>query len=346
MESAPFEFESVARRAGLLQAKGDYGAAEPLLREVLDAQERVLGPDDCATLASVTRFAYLLRTKGHFDAAESLYRRALDAREQGLGPEHPDTLQSAARLAGLLEAKSDLSAAEPLLRRVLDARERALGAEHADTLASVGCLANLLEKMGNSAESAALRMRVVPAQFEPRTTSPPADRGAALELYSRGNYPAAEALLAGLLARDFEPASTHCHLARICLVTDRRDSAREHVSAAWAARDDAPTYVVARILWLQLTLALLDASEASLSDSGHPTDVASLLGKLKTVVQSEDSAHEWAMEPVLDHLESRLAGGQNALLAALVAALSGHGEPAALDALECWKNQAPIPVDD
>ena len=53
MASAPFEVESAACQAGLLQAKGDYGAAEPLLRQVLDAQERAPGPDDPATLASV-----------------------------------------------------------------------------------------------------------------------------------------------------------------------------------------------------------------------------------------------------------------------------------------------------
>ena len=346
MESTPHEFESVARRAGLLQAKGDYGAAEPLLLQALGAQERALGPEDPVTLSSVNSLAYLLRTKGDFDAAESLYRRVLDTRERSLGLEHPDTLQSVARLAGLLQARGNLPAAEPLLRRTLDARERNLGAEHSDTLASVGSLANLLEKTGKSAESAALRTRVVAAQPERVAADPQADRNTAFSFYRLGNYPAAEALLAGCLERGFEPASNHCHVARICLLTDRSDHAREHLAHAWVARDDAPRYVVARILCLQLTVALLDSSRLPPSDSANAPDVASLLGKLKTLLQSEDAVCEWAMEPVLDHLESRVSGEQHALLAALVNTLAGHGEPAGLEALACWQNQAPIPVDD
>jgi hypothetical protein len=82
--------------------------------------------------------------------------------------------------------------------------------------------------------------------------------GRAAELYRLAKYAEAGALLMLLLERGFEPASTRCHIARICLLTDRIAQAREHAAQAWVARATAEPYVVPRILWLQLATTYLD----------------------------------------------------------------------------------------
>jgi tetratricopeptide (TPR) repeat protein len=63
--------------ASLLEARGDYAAAEPLHRRALAICERALGPEHPHTATSLNNLAWLLAAKGDYDAAEPLYRRAL-----------------------------------------------------------------------------------------------------------------------------------------------------------------------------------------------------------------------------------------------------------------------------
>lgn len=168
-------------------------------------------------------------------------------------------------------------------------------------------------------------------------------RQTAFECYRDGKYPDAEALLVLLLEHGFEPADINCHLARICLITDRVDAAREHAAQAWAARETASPYVVARTLWTRLAVAFLDSANVPAPDVGVTADVPLLLGQLKTVLQAGDAVLQWTMEPVINHFASRLTDDQIALLAALVAATS-DGELGALEALEPWRTQEPVPV--
>ena len=170
-----------------------------------------------------------------------------------------------------------------------------------------------------------------------------AARGEAFERYRLGRYAEAESLLTRLLESGFEPADIHCHLARLCFVTDNSDGARAHTTQAWAGRDEADSYVVARTLWLQLVLAYLEPETVPGSETGGATDV--LIGKLKTALQGGRARMLWHMQPVLNHLEPRLTGDQNVLLAALVKAMSDEGFQE-LEALESWRAQAPVPLDD
>ena len=179
-------------------------------------------------------------------------------------------------------------------------------------------------------------------------SSPYATRTVAFELYRDGHYAQAEAMLSRLLASGFEPADIHCHLARVSLVTNNLVKARDHVAQAWALRDAAQPYVVARALWLHAAIAMAypDTAIAPDADTGATVDTPRSLGKLKNVLQSGNAEMTWSMEPVLNHLESRITGDQHALLAALVAAMSDWNQRAALEALEAWRTQAVLPVDD
>ena len=188
-------------------------------------------------------------------------------------------------------------------------------------------------------------------------------RQTALQYYRLREYAKAESVLRRVLDRAFEVPDIHCHLARICLLTDRDVEARDHAAQAWTARAEAPPYVAPRILWLQLAVALLEEREASGRDKAgqgptlfaRPKGVLSkpsvpgssepppvLLGRLKVALQKDGAVMEWTMQPVLDHLKPRLSTDSHALLAALVAALSDAKAAEKLGALPAWRDAAPI----
>ena len=62
----------------LLLAKGDFAAAEPLLREALEGLRETLGNRHADTLSSMNNLGMLLEDKGDLAAAEPLLREALE----------------------------------------------------------------------------------------------------------------------------------------------------------------------------------------------------------------------------------------------------------------------------
>ena len=96
---------AVGNLASLLEAKGDYSAAEPLYRRDLEASERTLGREHPGTLNAVSNLAGLLRAKGELGQAEVLGRRAVEAMARTLGATHPTTKTAAKGLRLVLKAK-------------------------------------------------------------------------------------------------------------------------------------------------------------------------------------------------------------------------------------------------
>lgn len=337
----PDTLQSFNNLAVLLRSKGDLSGAEVLLRRAIDGRERMLGPAHPDTLLSLSSLGVLLQAKGDFAGAEQLYRSALEGFERTLGPMAPATLSSAQNLAGVLEAEGDLTGAEFLYRRALDGREQMLGKSNPNTLSSLQHLANLLDKTGQAEDAKQLRVRRIQA-VEASTATPPLDlRTAALDAYRLGDYALAGTLLERALAQGFEPPGTQTHLARIALVTGDVSGAATRAAQAWDCRTEAPPYVVPRILWLLLAVRLL-----SPADSPNPgTEPSVLLGRLKTALQAEGAHLEWAMDPVLAHLETQLAPKDHALLTALVAALNFSDNLSALDAFPAWREAEPASLD-
>ena len=126
-------------------------------RRILQAQERLLGPEHPDTLTSVNDLGVLLTIcADDYEGAERLFQRALEGRENAHGPEHPNTLESIHNLADLLLQNTDLFAntedydeAESLYRRALAGREKVLGPEHPVTLETVNSLGSLLYYKGD-----------------------------------------------------------------------------------------------------------------------------------------------------------------------------------------------------
>ncbi len=158
-------------------------------------------------------------------------------------------------------------------------------------------------------------------------------RSQAYSCYERGEYAAAEELLRGCVAEGFEPASTHCHLARVMVMLDREAEARAEIDLAWAARDNACGYVLPRVLFFQCLFAMLDGR-----------GIADLVGQIKAMLNAQGAHLSWTILPVLNHLRSRLGRRNHRFLKALAAALSDSGELPALEQFPQWR-EAGIPAN-
>lgn len=79
--------------------------------------------------------------------------------------------------------------------------------------------------------------------------------------------------------------------------------------------------------------------------AGDTEGVAPLLGRLKTALSVDGAIMEWTMEPVLAHLQPQLSAESNALLTALVAAMSFPDKLAGLDQFALWREAEPRGLD-
>ena len=143
----------MARIANYLGASGNYAAARDLLRNVVDARERVLGPEHPDTLSARANLASWTGEAGDPAVARDQYAELLPVSVRVLGAEHPDTLTRRYEHARYTGQAGDAAEARDLQRSVLAAREQLLGLEHADTLESRHSLAYWTGEAGKPADA-------------------------------------------------------------------------------------------------------------------------------------------------------------------------------------------------
>jgi tetratricopeptide (TPR) repeat protein len=148
----------------------------------------------------------------------------------------------------------------------------------------------------------------------------------AVALSNARQYSAAEEALLILLDQQFEVPWTRRYLACLYLLTGRETEAADAVREAWAQRDQAPPYVVPRILFLQAILALLAGG-----------DPRRFLARIKGVLGPKDAHAAWTIGPVLDHLAARLPPRDLAFLRKLAAALGDAKALPELDGEDLWR---------
>jgi hypothetical protein len=233
---------------------------------------------------------------------------------------------------------------ERLLRHGLDLSRDEKGDAHEETLAHLRALFFHLETMGKPAEWQLLArdyLEAVSQRAAEARRNPLAVRRAANDLYRRGEYARATEKLNALIEVGFELPGTHCHLARIALLSEDLPAVRQHLDEAWSHHAASTAYVAPRMLWLLSALWSLERL-----NSGEEAKLpSSLLGRLKTALQVEGAHMEWTMDPVLAHLKSKLPAEAHALLTALVAALNSPDNVGALDEFPAWREAVPQPLD-
>jgi hypothetical protein len=82
----------------MLADEGKPSDAEAEFRQVLDARQRVLGPDHPDTLTTRHEIARMLADEGKPAEAEAEFRQVFDVRLRVLGPDHPATLATRSSL--------------------------------------------------------------------------------------------------------------------------------------------------------------------------------------------------------------------------------------------------------
>lgn len=144
----------------------------------------------------------------------------------------------------------------------------------------------------------------------------------------------AESILLLILSEKFEVPGTCCHLARICILTDRLSETEEHVEQAWQHRTEAPVYVTARIIWFRIALIFLKKS-----------NIENLIDKLKAVISKEDVFMECTMKPVLDHIRPLITEQQHSFLSAIIDALNDKQYLGKLNSFNEWRDANPENMD-
>lgn len=139
---------SLNNLAVLYQMMGAYQKAIPLLKNVLDVDEKQLGMEHLDTAVSLNNLASAYQDMGVYQKAAALYRRSLVIRQKKLNIKHPDLTNSLNNLASLLSDIKEYQKAEVLFQGVLTIRKKFFGITHPLTLNSINNLAELYRKMG------------------------------------------------------------------------------------------------------------------------------------------------------------------------------------------------------
>ncbi|KCV83103.1 hypothetical protein ATO10_00040 [Actibacterium atlanticum] len=108
---------------------GNYDAAEPLYRELVEVNRSVFGSQSPYLVVSLDNLAILLGETGREAEAETLLREAVMVARQAYGAEHPDYANQLNDLANLLIKTGRLDEADPLLREAVEVMETAKGVD-------------------------------------------------------------------------------------------------------------------------------------------------------------------------------------------------------------------------
>ena len=133
----------------LLQYKGLFAAAEPLMRRALEIDEASFGPEHPKVAIGLNSLAELLRVTNRPGEAEPLMRRALKIDEASFGPEHPKVGIRLGNLAKLHLARGEYDEAERLVLRAIEIHVGSLGPDHPYVAAGRSILAGILRARGD-----------------------------------------------------------------------------------------------------------------------------------------------------------------------------------------------------
>ena len=238
-------------------------------------------------------------------------------------------------LGTILARNKRASEAVPLLQEALAGYESTQEPDSEDTLRTITNLAQVLDLLGRTEESKPLQHRHLRAISAKKDASPLECRAASFTSLQIGDYDLAESLMKRMLAANFEVPSSHCHLARIYLLSDRFAEAREEVAKAWELRADLrPFYILPRILFFRLLFCLLDECDPNV-----------ILGQFKAAFEDGKAHMEWKIQMVIDHLKPQLNETNLALIEAVSAAIGDKSLILKLNEFPQWR-AAPSAMQD
>jgi CHAT domain-containing protein/tetratricopeptide (TPR) repeat protein len=132
---------SLEQLASLLQKRGDYAGARPLLEQALHSRE-ASSENHPELIETLTLFGNQLLFEGDPHAARVFFTRALTLAERDLRPDHPIIAVALRNLASAAKDLGDFSDARALRERALSTAEKNYGPKHRDLGGYLNDLAN------------------------------------------------------------------------------------------------------------------------------------------------------------------------------------------------------------
>jgi pimeloyl-ACP methyl ester carboxylesterase len=149
---------SINARAAALLDEGRIGEAEELLRQLLTAQERTVGPGHRNVGITAIYLGLIYVAQNRYRQAEHLFRRALAINWKMRGQYDPNTAASALLLALIYHHQGRHQEAEPLYQRALRIEEVGYAGHHQLAIA-FEAYAEVLRELGRHAEADQLETR-------------------------------------------------------------------------------------------------------------------------------------------------------------------------------------------
>jgi tetratricopeptide (TPR) repeat protein len=286
--------------------------------------------------AVLNNIAMVHEYRGDLDQALVLYTKAKNMACIFRAFHAPQCRRVRRHLISCLESLKRFDEAAAVQREELKAAEVLNETGGVDRLNQRERVAELLDKAGRVDDARAIRIEVF-REIVRKIDEGGGDtqvpgwltleyfRELALSCYQANDYHITEDILRLLLRYEFDPPSTHCHIARVLLLMDREEEARNAIASAWNARISAKPYVMLRILFFQLMFSLLDN-----------TDNREIIGSMKSLMGQPDAHVQWTIGPVIEHMNTRLDARSIRLLNALAAACSDGSSKAELDSFSEW----------
>ena len=131
-----------------LYAASRYDEAYTLLQQVLELQEKTLGPAHSKLGDSLTELGLLYAHQGRYEQAMPLFQQALTIREKSLGPEHSGIAVPLNHLAMVYQAQGRYEQAEARFRRCLLILKKNYGMDHPDVATSLNNLGAVIQQQG------------------------------------------------------------------------------------------------------------------------------------------------------------------------------------------------------
>ncbi len=195
----------------ILQRRGEYEKALPLLEQAVAVGRTTLGPGR-ELAQSLHDLGVTQGQRAQLEPARLTLEEALAMRRQFLGPEHPEVAVSESELSRVLADQGRYLEAEVHCRLALSIRRKVLGPRDHETATSMNDLAHLLDHKGDRAEAEKLFRATVEVNRETRGPRHP-DVGTALAnlagtIGQRGDYRTAERMFREALAITGEALGT------------------------------------------------------------------------------------------------------------------------------------------
>jgi len=113
--------------------EGKNAEAEADFRELINLEEKAVGPENPDTLFARNGLAVVLAQEAKYGEAEAQFREVIKLYEKVEGPEQPDTLDCYYYFAPGLKGQHKVQEAREFARRAAEGARKVLGPEHPST---------------------------------------------------------------------------------------------------------------------------------------------------------------------------------------------------------------------